>query len=306
MNRRLALPLAALLVTAGCKRAGEVPQSVLAGATSEELAQQGLSGAKPKYEAMTGPIRFAIFFSYDDLNGKRAGLFGGGDRGAPSLAQSADMAARSYQAISDFLSKDAGDGKPFLEGPQTIYERKEGYPYAVTWKGLAPQPGNPSAPKVEWQVYLHVDEAERLRLQLGAAMTENHVTMLNGHIANPDAPELGSNSFIRSEYGAMAAEYKAKLPSSPYASVISVFNGCGSEQIEDLLIEATNAVPGKALEIVANRKYSAYNDFPRQIPGFLKSFAAGKTWAELIGNFSVSDNRYPSQPVYRSQTVNGL
>jgi len=291
--------LAAVLVAPACKKTQPAPAAVLAGASADELAQQGLTAIKPRYETMTGPIRVAIFFSYDDLRGKRGGLFGGGDRAAPSHDATADLAARSYQAVADFVAK------TFLEGASIAYERKQGAPYAVTYKGQAPSPANPSA-KVEWSIYLHVDEAENLRQQLGEALSENHVTMLNGHIADPSGAEFGSNSFIRREYGGMAAAYEAKLPQSPIQGVIGVFNGCGSEQIEDLLIEATNRVSGKTLELVANRKYSAYNDFPRQIRGFLTAFAGGRTWTELIGNFTVSDQRYPSQPVYRSQTVNRL
>ena len=152
------------------------------------------------------------------------------------------------------------------------------------------------------------DGATAYAQQFGAAAANNHITMLNGHFYSYDltseaaAEEAFNDAPVWSRvkertskiYGPAIDSFVAAAKNNvmPYRMV--VFNGCMSEQIEDMLLRKAqeNATPENPLDrnidLITMNGYSNYHHFGPQIANLAKNFALGTGYKEMLDGMSIT------------------
>jgi hypothetical protein len=259
-----------------------------------------------------------------------------------------DYAASAFAQILTWLV-DGNDPflHPLVEGAKDkMVERILQGPISHSVKLIGKGPGLASkGVPMNYEILLHLGVAGSadFAAAFGEAMATHNIAMLNGHFfaedaeaaatasANADSADPRFRDWSESDanfdnfwsrqkseiYGPAMDRFEKLAPSSGLNYRIAVFNGCGSEKIENLVLESAQRVNASNIELVGMRGFSNYRHFPGQISRFLSSLERGEKWTQVIKSFEFDDagttqsmrnfRRTPkvgnSSPVYRSVKV---
>jgi hypothetical protein len=216
--------------------------------------------------------------------------------------------------------------------------------YSVKLFGKGPGMASNGVP-MDYEILMHLGVAgsAEFAAAFGEAMATHNIAMLNGHFFAEDAVAAEGSASKDSDvdprfrdwsesdadfdnfwsrqkseiYGPAMDRFVQMAPSSGLNYRIVVFNGCGSEKIENLALESAQKVNANNIELVGMRGFSNYRHFPGQISRFLSSLVRGEKWTQVIKSFEFDDvgttqamrnfRKTPksgnSSPVYRSATI---
>lgn len=231
-----------------------------------------------------------------------------------------DTGTQAYNEVKTWLSKtseDGGllepdfdsnnDGKPDrikeildstnVDGNPLIREFKvKGYGRDI-WK---------VAEEVYWDITVTLGYITHVHHRFGKSIADNDITMLNGHFyRNEVQNEVNDKNFMQQFFGGgtgrkgiypeamdtFVSNYNANA--NPYKIV--VVNGCKSELIEDIIIDAAKRInQGKPesqqlkLDMIGHRGFSNFNYFGPQITSFINGLTKSNDgsptdWKSLIG-----------------------
>lgn len=276
----------AISVLLACKpEADSEKGSYLNGSSIAELKTQR-ANATPLYNELA-PIqegnekifRVGIFFSYDDDPTIIPG----------SQLRPNDLSIQAYQRVREYFARTSDKGGVFLAsggGPKVVQEVPN---RSVMFRGKGVSVGS-SRESWTWEVTLVVGGIAEVTRAFGTSMANHQITMLNGHFYSSQVGPTANNgngltfdtdTLKRRVYtpalDAFNAAKAARNTNLPYRIV--VFNGCGSEAVENLVLERYG--PGK-IDMVGQRGVSNYRFFNLQIIKFINAIVTGKNWLDTL------------------------
>jgi hypothetical protein len=290
---RMSFHINYLLITTlmACSVGTRIGDSSLTGDSIDVLKAQRAT-AQPLYDELTSTgegnekvLRVGIFLTYDHDPSMR-----GGGPVDPN-----DLSIQAYKVLRNYFAGDTTKGGVFLPAsgsPKILSET----PNAVVFRGKGVALNNGKNP-ITWEVSLAVGTIAEMTRIAGTAMASYHITMLNGHfysgtLPGSQASMMTFDSLQTMVYGpAMDAFQAAKERSKmdlPYRIV--VFNGCGSELIENYVLSRYGA--GK-VDIVGQRGVSNYRYFNQQIIKFILALVNGQKWTETLQSLTFVPPRDP-------------
>jgi hypothetical protein len=281
----LGVTIAMVLVFA-CKPETEGDQgSSVNGSSIAELKSQR-AGAAPLYQELLPSqegnekvFRIGIYFSYDRDPFANPG----------AMLQQNDLSFAAYQKMREYFALTTERGGVFLRsagGPKIVSEQPN-RSVVYRGKGVAVAGGKESW---TWEVSIGVGSIAEVTRAFGTAMANHQITILNGHFyssqleSTPNTgmgPAFDTDMLKRRVYtpamDAFNAAKAARNINLPYRIV--VFNGCGSEAVENLVLERYG--PGK-VDIVGQRGVSNYRYFNLQLVKFINAIANGQKWVDTL------------------------
>jgi hypothetical protein len=288
----------------GCKQRQEIAQSDVAGVTSNTLEQSG-DIPIPSYDKLRNEsdvVTASLFFTFakGQWRMSRYSLDEAQRFQTPNQASAPrkgwDYGTRSFYDVQRWFFDTSLNGGLF-----TCIQKEKGWenPQAPLYRNTIRCNGPDfKGGKKRWRLTFYLSSPVNGAVSLGEAMASDQITLLNGHFYTEDARQAQLGARFSKVYGPAVAKFGEKASSHSHKYRIIVFNGCGSEMIEDHVFGTAKAISlDDHIEMVANRRYSNYGYFRTQIPMFFVRLARGYNWADLIKSFNTSNNQ--SLPVFR-------
>ncbi len=278
---------------------GVMSDSALDGSNYQEIsdyeAKNGGAVVEPLYNGIgltdanqTRIVKVGIFITYDgDVH--RSGAGAESDTGTKAYANLKDW----FKTVSDRgglldanLDSDK-DGKP--DSLKEIVEENNvgGAPLVKRFnvKGYGRELWKVDE-EAYWDITVTIGYIDQVHKKFGQSIAENDITMINGHFYKDQLDNKADDKTLMQRFfgggegpgiypeaiEAFKSNYNPKF--NPYKIV--VVNGCKSEPIEELIIDAAKALnAGKSpeqqlkIDIIGHRGFSNFNHFGPQITSFL-------------------------------------